>query len=325
VKGIDRLVLTEKKYGKRGRKVVIEFLDHFASFCTIPRVHVVMCMSDQFWFNYWIQHPKLSMRGHAVYVPPASEEDLCRVWRCRIEGVRDTQGRALGVAEDVIRAIVQTWGHEAHDISRVLAALQGGLVPSVCALAKDDVRAYVMAWLNTNAALLRSCSKGCQLALAEDANADDDKEENGEGERGQLDLSRDVSSGHVRLLRLIASSSSGSLGVSHLLQQPDGHLLLTYALAYTMQGSNSLLTLRMASSDTSASIVPGSLVSGTARDISSGSQETASACLVGANHLASLGLCFEVRRPLQRVAMQYITAEALIANSPTGTGYPESS
>lgn len=248
------------------------------------------------------------MRGHAVYVPHASEEDLCRVWRSRINGIKDNQGRSVGSAEEVIGSIVRTWGHEAHDISRVLAALQAHLVPSVCALAKDDVRAFVMSWLQTHSSLLRCRGRRNDdfLSLAEDADEGQDDQDGSEHGSGAVDLVKDASWPHVQLLTLIASSATSALPVSDILEQPNGNLLFTYAIAYTLQGSDSLLTLRMMSPEDGAVCEP--LVrSDEVHDFMGSSK-----CLVRSGHLSSLGLCFDVRRPLQRVAMKHITEALLV-------------
>ena len=69
VKGMDRLVVTHMRYGARGLCVLDEFLGSFYNFTGLPKVYVVVTMSDQFWVRYWLSHPSLSVRGCSLITP----------------------------------------------------------------------------------------------------------------------------------------------------------------------------------------------------------------------------------------------------------------
>lgn len=311
VKGLDRMMLVEKKFGVVGKKIIDDFIDHFLGLCN-SNIHVVLSFSDQFYVKYWLVNAKLRTRGIPVHIRRPSEDALVQAWLVRAQQAVGS-GYTSSAAEAILREIFNTWGTCAYDINRALISLQAKLVPSISSLAESDLRSFVMSWY-------------LSMANSTDSSASDDDEE--------TETSCTGPGVQTQLVQMMAESHQGKISLHSILQQPNGNKLLSHALCMMFDSSNSLLSLHVERSCGKHGGDDGSSKVASSGSTHAGSPSTHAAVTMAAAPtppnrlntlcLASFGLYFMPRRPIYHLGLQHIhsTMHAAITTASTVTVTP---
>lgn len=322
IKGIDKLIATEKRFGAKGRRVIIEYLNHFLSFIGTSKLHVVVSMSDQFFLRFWLHHPPLRAHGLCLHVPPASLREIQCAWGSRAQASLTQQSKrkrggmvetnevaSVADADALLRDIVDVYGPVAGDISRSLVSVCSGLAPSVAALAQTDLRIVIMAWVQSFASLLTRATDDQVVGRALDR-SDSDDEDTSAFSAVRCSVSEQMGKLQLRIFELLARAPRGEVSFHSLLQLPGGNNLLEHALGDMIDSPDSLLTVHMMEKgEVGDGGIRHSLVGGgdgqTQRTLAGGSSSSG----LGLNiaDLASCGLYVMPRRPLLLQGMQHIS------------------